>query len=85
MRTTGTRCAHGAEPPVTLPRLSGLASPSQGADDVPTGDSVGRQQGVLVDWNDERGFGFITPSAGGSRVFVHVSGFPRGQRPVSGC
>jgi uncharacterized membrane protein YsdA (DUF1294 family)/cold shock CspA family protein len=38
-----------------------------------------------VDWNDERGFGFITPSAGGERVFVHVSEFPRGRRPVSGC
>jgi uncharacterized membrane protein YsdA (DUF1294 family)/cold shock CspA family protein len=38
-----------------------------------------------VDWNDERGFGFITPTAGGARAFVHVSDFPRGQRPVSGC
>ena len=52
---------------------------------MPSSDSVGRHQGVLVDWNDTRGFGFITPSAGGSRVFVHVSAFPRGQRPVSGC
>ncbi|MGB8020421.1 MAG: cold shock and DUF1294 domain-containing protein [Candidatus Nanopelagicales bacterium] len=52
---------------------------------MPSDDSVGRQQGVLVDWNDDRGFGFITPSAGGSRVFVHVSAFPRGQRPVRGC
>ena len=52
---------------------------------MPSSDRVGRKQGVLVDWNDDRGFGFITPSAGGSRVFVHVSAFPRGRRPVSGC
>ncbi len=27
-------------------------------------DAVGRQQGDLVDWNDDRGFGFISPAAG---------------------
>ena len=52
---------------------------------MPSEDSLGRQQGVLADWNDERGFGFITPAAGGSRVFAHVSTFPRGRRPVTGC
>ena len=26
-----------------------------------------------------------TPAEGGSRVFVHVSSFPRGQRPSAGC
>ena len=52
---------------------------------MPSDASGGRRQGVLVDWNDERGFGFITPTAGGARAFVHVSDFPRGRHPVSGC
>lgn len=52
---------------------------------MPTGESVGRQQGVLTEWNDERGFGFIAPATGGARLFVHVSAFPRGRRPAGGC
>lgn len=44
-----------------------------------------RLEGTLVDWNDERGFGFIAPATGGPSVFVHVSAFPRGRRPSRGC
>ncbi len=41
--------------------------------------------GALVAWNDQRGFGFITPSTGGSDVFIHISAFPPGSaRPLVG-
>jgi len=38
------------------------------------------QQGRVTEWNDDRGFGFITPLGGESRVFVHIGEFPSGQR-----
>lgn len=41
-----------------------------------------RTKGTLTSWNDERGFGFITPIGGGGRVFVHISAFAnRDRRP----
>lgn len=40
-----------------------------------------RHKGRLTDWNDDRGFGFITPALGGDRVFVHIKSFPD-RRPV---
>lgn len=41
-----------------------------------------RTKGTLTSWNDERGFGFITPVGGGARVFVHISAFAnRDRRP----
>lgn len=42
-----------------------------------------RTHGTLTRWNDERGFGFITPAQGSGEIFVHISTFPRdGKRPV---
>jgi uncharacterized membrane protein YsdA (DUF1294 family)/cold shock CspA family protein len=43
------------------------------------------QQGELIEWNDERGFGFIRPDDGGPRVFVHISQIGRiATRPRAG-
>lgn len=40
------------------------------------------QQGRLTQWNDARGFGFITPLSKGPRIFVHISQFQeRNRRP----
>ena len=34
-----------------------------------------RTKGKLSSWNDDKGFGFITPVAGGKKVFVHIKAF----------
>lgn len=36
-----------------------------------------RHQGHVIEWNDRRGSGFIAPSGGGAKVFLHVSALPR--------
>jgi uncharacterized membrane protein YsdA (DUF1294 family)/cold shock CspA family protein len=44
-----------------------------------------RLEGILSSWNDERGFGFISPDGHGAGTFVHISAFPWGaERPHVG-
>lgn len=41
-----------------------------------------RTKGKITSWNDEKGFGFITPNTGGKRVFIHIKAFGnRNRRP----
>lgn len=44
-----------------------------------------RLQGRLSDWDDQRGFGYITPNGGGERAWMHISAWQgRGTRPADG-
>jgi uncharacterized membrane protein YsdA (DUF1294 family)/cold shock CspA family protein len=43
-------------------------------------------KGTLVDWKDDKGFGFVRPEGGGRDYFVHISAFRKGmlRRPAIG-
>ncbi|ROS57088.1 DUF1294 domain-containing protein [Frigoribacterium sp. PhB118] len=40
--------------------------------------SPARVEGTLTSWDDDRGFGFLTPASGRGRAFVHITAFSRG-------
>ena len=51
------------------------------ADSVPSAQS----HGILTEWDDERGFGFITPEDGSGKVFLHIESLlPSARRPTVG-
>ena len=43
-----------------------------------------RHQGKLVDWHDDRGFGFVQPADGSKQVFLHISALDSARRPHVG-
>jgi cold shock CspA family protein len=44
-----------------------------------------RLQGRIIEWNDERGFGFVVQNGASARTFLHVSAFrKRVGRPLLG-
>jgi len=46
---------------------------------------MSRRKGILTQWDDAKGYGFITPEGGGAKVFVHVKAFGlRPHRPFVG-
>ena len=46
---------------------------------------VRRVAGRIVEWNDERGYGFVMPNAGEQRRFLHIKAFgPLKRRPAVG-
>lgn len=47
-----------------------------------SGPAAERLKGRLVTWNDERGFGFMSPDDGSSDVFVHASAFLKESRHI---
>ncbi len=41
-----------------------------------------RHKGKITIWNDDKGFGFIEPSTGGGKVFIHIKALAnRSERP----
>jgi len=41
-------------------------------------------RGKLINWNDDKGFGFIEPADGSERLFVHISAVRGDARPTAG-
>lgn len=59
----------------TAARGASAASPTRGRSGHPKASGVPARggEGVVARYDAERGFGFITPDAGGADLFVHVS------------
>ncbi len=38
---------------------------------------MNRKKGIISNWNEEKGFGFITPDTGGKSIFFHINDYSR--------
>jgi uncharacterized membrane protein YsdA (DUF1294 family)/cold shock CspA family protein len=75
---------HHNENPIGQQRTREKSLPVYGFQNPRTIWMSSRQTGTLVQWNDEKGFGFIRPSNSSVEVFFHVSEFRGRNRPAEG-
>ena len=40
-------------------------------------EKMNKQSGIISNWNEEKGFGFITPKSGGNTIFAHVNDYSK--------
>ncbi len=46
---------------------------------------MNKQNGIVANWNEDKGFGFIDPQAGNRKIFAHISDYSKGhQKPFKG-
>ncbi len=44
---------------------------------------MNKKKGIISNWNEEKGFGFITPNSGGKSIFFHINDYSlRHKRPL---
>lgn len=43
-----------------------------------------RYLGKLIEWNDDKAYGFVMPNAGGRKIFAHLNDFPQRRHPDVG-